>query len=127
MTFCIAARQPPFRRLPAVDILPLAPTEMKWVMCPALRLPTCPGTFKPYILASRRAGASRANLAAALKQLAQTRDLLAALSGGLPSDRITQQFVLTSLQLPRDLPLSLHRAIRHFHPEPTYKRYDACG
>ena len=41
------------------------------------------------------------------KQLAQTRDLLAALSGGFPSDRIAEKFALAALRLPRDLPLSL--------------------
>ena len=41
------------------------------------------------------------------KQLAQQRDLLAALSGGFPSDRLTQRFELDALHLPRDLPVSL--------------------
>jgi NodT family efflux transporter outer membrane factor (OMF) lipoprotein len=41
------------------------------------------------------------------KQLAQQRDLLAALSGGFPSDRLPQRFVLAALHLPRGLPVSL--------------------
>ena len=41
------------------------------------------------------------------KQLAQQRDLLAALSGGFPSQGPAEEFELSSLQLPRDLPLSL--------------------
>jgi NodT family efflux transporter outer membrane factor (OMF) lipoprotein len=41
------------------------------------------------------------------KQLAQQRDLLAALSGGFPSERLPQRFVLASLRLPRKLPVSL--------------------
>ena len=41
------------------------------------------------------------------KQLAQQRDLLAALSGGFPSDRLPQRFELAALRLPRDLPVSL--------------------
>jgi len=41
------------------------------------------------------------------KQLAQQRDLLAALTGGFPSQAMPQQFVLASLRLPRDLPVSL--------------------
>jgi len=41
------------------------------------------------------------------KQLAQQHDLLAALSGGFPSDRLTQRFELDALHLPRDLPVSL--------------------
>ncbi len=42
-----------------------------------------------------------------LKQLAQQRDLLAALSGAFPSQAPLEQFELSSLQLPRELPLSL--------------------
>jgi len=41
------------------------------------------------------------------KQLAQQRDLLAALSGGYPSQGLEEEFELSSLQLPRELPLSL--------------------
>jgi NodT family efflux transporter outer membrane factor (OMF) lipoprotein len=41
------------------------------------------------------------------KQLAQQRDLLAALSGGFPSQGPGEEFELSSLQLPRELPLSL--------------------
>jgi NodT family efflux transporter outer membrane factor (OMF) lipoprotein len=48
-----------------------------------------------------------ATLPPLLKQLAQQRDLLAALSGGFPSEELTEKFELSSLQLPQDLPLSL--------------------
>ena len=41
------------------------------------------------------------------KQLAQQRDQLAALSGGFPSEELSQTFTLDSLRLPRELPLSL--------------------
>jgi NodT family efflux transporter outer membrane factor (OMF) lipoprotein len=41
------------------------------------------------------------------KQLAQQRDLLAALSGGFPSEDLPEKFELASLQLPRELPVSL--------------------
>ena len=41
------------------------------------------------------------------KQLEQTRDLLAALSGRFPSDEPEETFELTSLRLPQDLPVSL--------------------
>ena len=41
------------------------------------------------------------------KQLAQQRNLLAALSGSLPSEKLPQKFNLAGLRLPRDLPLSL--------------------
>ena len=42
-----------------------------------------------------------------LKQLAQQRDLLAALSGGFPNPGPSAQFELASLQLPQALPVSL--------------------
>ena len=48
-----------------------------------------------------------ATLAPLLKQLAQQRDLLAALSGGFPNHGPDEEFELSSLQLPRELPLSL--------------------
>ena len=41
------------------------------------------------------------------KQLAQQRDLLAALSGGSPASSRPEQFELADLQLPRELPFSL--------------------
>jgi NodT family efflux transporter outer membrane factor (OMF) lipoprotein len=41
------------------------------------------------------------------KQLAQQRDLLAALSGGFPSEGPAEKFELADLQLPLELPLSL--------------------
>jgi len=41
------------------------------------------------------------------KQLEQTRDLLAALSGRFPSDEPEETFELASLRLPQDLPVSL--------------------
>jgi NodT family efflux transporter outer membrane factor (OMF) lipoprotein len=48
-----------------------------------------------------------ATLAPLVKQLAQQRDLLAALSGGFPSEGPPEKFELSSLHLPEDLPLSL--------------------
>jgi NodT family efflux transporter outer membrane factor (OMF) lipoprotein len=48
-----------------------------------------------------------ATLPPLLKQLAQQRDLLAALSGVFPSQGPAAQFDLSSLQLPEELPLSL--------------------
>jgi NodT family efflux transporter outer membrane factor (OMF) lipoprotein len=48
-----------------------------------------------------------ATLPPLLKQLAQQRDLLAALSGGFPSQELAEKFELASLQLPEELPLSL--------------------
>jgi NodT family efflux transporter outer membrane factor (OMF) lipoprotein len=51
------------------------------------------------------------------KQLAQQRDLLAALSGGFPSERLPQHFVLASLRLPRDLPVSLPSKLVEQRPD----------
>ena len=51
------------------------------------------------------------------KQLAQQRDLLAALSGGFPSDRLTQRFELAALRLPRDLPVSLPSKLVQQRPD----------
>ncbi|HEV2394179.1 MAG TPA: efflux transporter outer membrane subunit [Verrucomicrobiae bacterium] len=48
-----------------------------------------------------------ATLPPLLRQLAQQRDLLAALSGSFPSQGPSEQFELSSLQLPKELPLSL--------------------
>jgi len=48
-----------------------------------------------------------ATLPPLLKQLAQQRDLLAVLSGGFPSQDVPEQFELSTLQLPQELPLSL--------------------
>ncbi len=51
------------------------------------------------------------------KQLAQQRDLLAALIGGFPSDRIAEKFVLAALRLPRDLPVSLPSKLVEQRPD----------
>ena len=48
-----------------------------------------------------------ATLPPLLKQLAQQRDLLAALSGGFPGQNPAEAFDLDSLQLPQELPVSL--------------------
>src|SRR5208282_3567799 len=41
------------------------------------------------------------------KQLAQQRDLLARLAGSFPSEKLAQEFALSSLQMPQELPVSL--------------------
>jgi NodT family efflux transporter outer membrane factor (OMF) lipoprotein len=51
------------------------------------------------------------------KQLAQQRDLLAALTGGFPSQAMPQQFVLASLRLPRVLPVSLPSQLVEQRPD----------
>jgi NodT family efflux transporter outer membrane factor (OMF) lipoprotein len=48
-----------------------------------------------------------ATLPPLLKQLAQQRDLLVALSGGFPSQGLAEEFELSGLQLPQELPVSL--------------------
>jgi NodT family efflux transporter outer membrane factor (OMF) lipoprotein len=48
-----------------------------------------------------------ATLPPLLKQLAQQRNLLAALSGGFPNQDLSEKFELSSLQLPQELPVSL--------------------
>ena len=50
---------------------------------------------------------SQATLPPLENQLAQQRDLLARLIGRFPSETITEKFELPSLQLPRELPVSL--------------------
>ena len=60
---------------------------------------------------------SRATLPPLEKQLAQQRDLLAALSGRMPSDTIDAQFTLATLQLPDTLPLSLPARLVEQRPD----------
>jgi len=58
-----------------------------------------------------------ATLSPLLKQLAQQRDLLAALSGGFPNQDLTEKFELSSLQLPQELPLSLPSQLVEQRPD----------
>ena len=51
------------------------------------------------------------------KQLEQTRDLIRALAGNLPNQDVGEKFELASLQLPRDLPLSLPSKIVEQRPD----------
>jgi NodT family efflux transporter outer membrane factor (OMF) lipoprotein len=60
---------------------------------------------------------SRATLPPLEKQLAQQRDLLAALSGHMPSDAIDDRFTLDALQLPGELPLSLPARLVEQRPD----------
>ncbi|MGO9255677.1 MAG: efflux transporter outer membrane subunit [Bryobacteraceae bacterium] len=52
-----------------------------------------------------------------LKQLAQQRDLLAALSGGFPNQEMPETFELASLQLPKELPLSVPSQLVEQRPD----------
>jgi NodT family efflux transporter outer membrane factor (OMF) lipoprotein len=58
-----------------------------------------------------------ATLPPLLKQVAQQRDLLAALSGGFPNQELTEKFELSSLQLPAELPLSLSSQLVEQRPD----------
>jgi NodT family efflux transporter outer membrane factor (OMF) lipoprotein len=60
---------------------------------------------------------TQASLPGLTKQLAQQRNLLANLSGRLPSDAPAEQFDLASLQLPADLPVSLPSALVEHRPD----------
>jgi NodT family efflux transporter outer membrane factor (OMF) lipoprotein len=60
---------------------------------------------------------TEATLPPLLKQLAQQRDLLAALSGGFPSDDLPEKFELSSLQLPEELPVSLPSQLVEQRPD----------
>ncbi len=52
-----------------------------------------------------------------LKQLAQQRDLLTALSGGFPNQDLPEKFDLSTLQLPQELPLSLPSQLVEQRPD----------
>jgi NodT family efflux transporter outer membrane factor (OMF) lipoprotein len=58
-----------------------------------------------------------ATLPPLLKQLAQQRDVLAALSGGFPEQDLAERFELSSLQLPQELPLSLPSQLVEQRPD----------
>ncbi len=58
-----------------------------------------------------------ATLPPLLKQLAQQRDQLAALSGGFPNQDLPEKFELSSLQLPQELPLSLPSQLVEQRPD----------
>jgi len=58
-----------------------------------------------------------ATLPPMMKQLAQQRDALAALSGGFPNQDLPEKFELSSLQLPQELPLSLPSKLVEQRPD----------
>ena len=58
-----------------------------------------------------------ATLPPLLKQFAQQRDLLAALSGGFPNQDLPEKFELASLQLPQELPVSLPSQLVEQRPD----------
>lgn len=60
---------------------------------------------------------AEANLAPMQKQLTQQRDLITRLAGRLPSDEPAQRFVLDTLQLPPELPISLPSKLVEQRPD----------
>jgi NodT family efflux transporter outer membrane factor (OMF) lipoprotein len=58
-----------------------------------------------------------ATLPPLLKQLAQQRDLLAALSGGFPNQNVPETFQLDNLKLPEELPVSLPSQLVEQRPD----------
>ena len=58
-----------------------------------------------------------ATLPPLLKQLAQQRNLLAALSGGFPSQELIEKFELLNLELPQKLPVSLPSQLVEQRPD----------
>ena len=58
-----------------------------------------------------------ATLPPLLKQLAQQRDELAALSGGFPNQEMEEKFELSSFQLPQELPLTLPSQLVEQRPD----------
>jgi NodT family efflux transporter outer membrane factor (OMF) lipoprotein len=60
---------------------------------------------------------ANATLPPLLKQLAQQRDLLATLSGALASDGLPEQFELSHLTLPQELPLSVTSRLIEQRPD----------
>ena len=58
-----------------------------------------------------------ATLPPLLKQLAQQRDVLAALSGAFPNEDLPEKFELSSLQLPQELPVSLSSQLVEQRPD----------
>jgi NodT family efflux transporter outer membrane factor (OMF) lipoprotein len=58
-----------------------------------------------------------AALSPLLKQLAQQRDLLAALSGGFPNQEMAETFELSNLQLPQKVPVSLPSRLVEQRPD----------
>jgi NodT family efflux transporter outer membrane factor (OMF) lipoprotein len=58
-----------------------------------------------------------ATLPPLLKQLAQQRDLLTALSGGFPDQELAEKFELSDLRLPRELPVSLPSRLVEQRPD----------
>ena len=59
----------------------------------------------------------QATLPPLLKQLAQQRDLLSALSGAFPNQDLPERFDLSSLQLPQELPVSLPSQLVEQRPD----------
>jgi NodT family efflux transporter outer membrane factor (OMF) lipoprotein len=76
------------------------------------------GTTRAAVLAQEAVLAqTRATLPPLQKQLAQQRDLLAALAGRFPSQEPAETFRLSTMHLPQDLPLSLPSQLVEQRPD----------
>ncbi len=84
-----------------------------------MRYQVSKGYASPGDLAAQRAQEAQiaATLPPLLTQLAQQRNLLAALTGHYPSEAAEDTFDLASLTLPQDLPLSLPSALVEHRPD----------
>lgn len=88
-------------------------------MLEILRAQNAKGYVSDFAVAAQQAQLAQvaATLPPLLKQLAQGRDLLARLSGGFPSQALPEEFVLSSFQLPRELPLSVPSQLVEQRPD----------
>ncbi|HVJ52561.1 MAG TPA: efflux transporter outer membrane subunit [Aliidongia sp.] len=77
------------------------------------------GQVAPADVAAQQAtlAQAQATLPGLRKQLAQQRDLIAALAGGLPNQAPAERFELAGLSLPEDLPLSLPAKLIEQRPD----------
>ncbi|MEJ2695414.1 MAG: efflux transporter outer membrane subunit [Candidatus Sulfobium sp.] len=76
------------------------------------------GVSRSDVLAqSAQVAQTRATLPPLEKALAQTRHLLAALSGGMPGDAVLPEFTLGEFRLPQELPVSLPSLLVRQRPD----------
>jgi NodT family efflux transporter outer membrane factor (OMF) lipoprotein len=94
-------------------------TEINTKMLDTLRAQYAKGYASELDVAAQEAQLDQvvATLPPLLKQLAQQRDSLAALSGGFPNEEMPERFELASLQLPQELPLSLPSKLVEQRPD----------
>jgi NodT family efflux transporter outer membrane factor (OMF) lipoprotein len=93
--------------------------EINTKMLDTLRVQYAKGYASELDVAAQQAQLDQvvATLPPLLKQLAQQRDQLAVLSGGFPNEEMPERFEFSSLQLPRELPLSLPSKLVEQRPD----------